>query len=186
MKKILIVLCAVTLALMFSGCGEDTVSVDISQLPEIIMIKVHENYAWGRHQSITIIDRDGNCYSQSSDSNDDEKASGWVEFSDDDRYERLLEIAQNGGSGKTLPADTLGVIHQNAQYFAEWSELPIKEYETQMFDYGTVALYGVYYDAAGEPRLAMLANAGDVPHCRESASVKSFVNRTGLLDYKFT
>ncbi len=186
MKKVLLVLLTLFLTLTVSGCDKGTDSVDISQLPEIMMIKVNTNYAWGRHQSIVVIDRDGNCYSQSVNSNDDEKPSGWVEFSEDGWYERLLEIKENGEPNGSLTADTLESVRKNAKYFAEWSALPVKEYETQMFDYGSVTLYGVYFDVGGELRHAMIATAGDVPYCREDAGVMKFVNRTGLLDFNFT
>lgn len=186
MKKVLIVLLTLVLTLIVSGCGKETESVDISQIPEIMMIKVHTNYAWGRHQSVIVIDRDGNCRSQSVGRNDGEKPEGWVEFSEDGWYEDLLEIKENGSSDGALPAKTVESVRKNAKYFAEWSALPVKEYETQMFDYGSVTLYGLYYDADGKPQKVMLANAGDVPHCIESADVMRFVNRSGLLDFNFT
>lgn len=186
MKKVLIILLTLLLTLTVSGCDKGTDSVDISQLPEIMMIKVHTNYAWGRHQSIVVIDRDGNCYRQSVGSNDGEEPSGWVEFSEDGWYEDLLGIKENGEPNGSLTADTRGAVQWNAKYFAEWSALSVKEYETQMFDYGSVALYGLYYDADGKPQYVMLATAGDVPYCRESADVMRFVNKTGLLDFNFT
>lgn len=189
MKKVLIVLLTLLLTLAVSGCDEgmeSIKSVDISQLPEIMMIKVHQNYAWGRHQSITVIDRDGKCHSQSVGSNDGEEPEGWVELSEDGWYDALLEIAKNGEPRGSLTEDAVGFVRRNAQYFSEWSGLPEKEYETQMFDYGADTLYGIFYDADGKPQKVMLASAGDVPYCIESAYVMRFVNRTGLLDFNFT
>lgn len=188
-----VVLCAIVLALMLSGCEdglEPIESVDISQpaeiIPEIMMIKVDENYAWGRHQSISVIDRDGKCRSQSVGRNDDEKPEGWVELSEDGWYDALLEIAKKGERERSLAENKVDVIQRNMRYFAEWSELPVKEYETQMLDYGAVTLYGIYYDADGKPQKVMLARAGDVPYCLDSKEVKRFVNKIGLLDFDFT
>ena len=189
MKKVLIIMLTLLLTLAISGCDEgmeSIESVDISQLPEIMMFKVHENYAWGRHQSITVIDRDGKCRSQSVGRNDGEKPEGWVELSEDGWYEDLLVIAEKGERNRSLTENKLGVIRRKAQCFSEWSGLPEKEYETQMFDYGAVTLYGIFYDADGKPQKVRLAGAGDVPRCLDSSDVMRFVNRTELLDFDFT
>ncbi len=185
MKRLFIVLLTILLTLFVSGCDKGESSVDISLLPEIMMIKVHENYAWGRHQSITVIDRDGNQYSQSNDTNDDEKPNGWVELSEEGWYESLLGIAENGESGGTLSANVIGSIHRNAGNFAEWNALPRKDYGEIMMDYGKDALYGVYLDDNGEPRLAWLAEYGDNPYCADNSQVMKFVNGLKIFDYKF-
>lgn len=190
MKRLFVILCAIVLALTLSGCDkgmEPIESVEISQVvPEIMMIKVHQNYAWGRHQSIIVIDRDGKCRSQSVGRNDGEMPEGWVELSEDGWYDALLGIAENGEPNGRLTEEAVEFVLRNMQYFAEWSELPVKEYETQMFDYGAVTLYGIFYDADGKPQKVMLARAGDVPYCLDSKDVMRFVNRTGLLDFDFT
>lgn len=189
MKKFLISLLTLVLTLAVSGCdgGMETIeSVDISQIPEIMMIRVRQNFAWGRHQSITVIDRDGKCHSQSVGSNDDEKPKGWVELSEDGWYEDLIGIAKNGERDRSLTENKVEIIRRNAQYFSEWSGLPKKEYEVQMFDYGADTLYGIFYDADGKPQKVMLAGAGDVPYCIDSKDVMRFVNRTELLDFDFT
>lgn len=193
MKKVLIVLLTLLMTLAISGCDkgmESIESVDISRpsemIPEIMMIKVHQNYAWGRHQSITVIDRDGKRRSQSVGRNDGEKPEGWVELSEDGWYDALLEIARSGEREGSLAENKVDVILRKAQYFSEWSGLPVKEYETQMFDYGAVTLYGIYYDADGNPQKLMLASAGDVPYCLDSKEVMRFVNKIALLDFEFT
>ncbi|MDE6732001.1 MAG: hypothetical protein K2J77_03905, partial [Oscillospiraceae bacterium] len=148
MKRVLIVLLTLLLTFAFTACDDGTEiieSADISQLPEIMMIKVHENYAWGRHQSIMVIDRDGKRRSQSVGRNDGEKPEGWVELSEDGWYDALLGIAKNGERDGHLTDNKVDIILRNAQYFSEWSGLPKKEYEQQMFDYGAVTLYGIFY-----------------------------------------
>lgn len=169
---------------MISGCDKNENSVDISLLPEIMMIKVRSNFAWGIHQNITVIDRNGNTYSQSSDSNDYVKPSGWVELSEDGWYESLLGIAENGESEGKLPSNATGVIQRNAANYAEWSALPRKDYGNIMMDYGADTLYGVYLDD-GEPRLAWLATYGDNPSCADDPQVMKFVNGLRMFDYKF-
>lgn len=184
MKKILIILLTLLLTLTISGCGE---SVEASRFPEILMIKVHQNSAWGRYQRITVIDRDGKCRSQSVGSDNGEKPEGWIEFSkaEDGWYDALLEIAENGEQDGDISGERLSFIRENARSFAKWSDLPETVYGGYGKDIGKTALYGVYLDDNGEPRLAELAAAGVLPYCKSSARVRKFVNRVKLLDYKF-
>lgn len=186
MKRIFAVLLVLAAALTLSACGRTEDSVDVSQLPQIIMVKVHENYAEGAAQSVTVIDRAGNVRSQSCFGDYVSVPENWVYLSEGGWYDALLEISESGEQPQTLSESTLTLIQRNAQYFSDWSGLPETDYGTQMFDYGEVALYGVYLDGGGEPRLSRLANDGDTPRCKSSGEVRAFVNETGLLSFNFT
>ena len=191
MKKIFALLMIFLTVQIATGCTAG--SSDDGGETRIIMLKVHENYAWGRHQDITVIDSGGRCYSSGSHSNDGEKDENWVEFPrnkeedsvDNGWYERILDIVEAEEPDGKISAEKLSLIRENARSFAEWSDLPEKEYGDYMADYGKVILYGVYFDGDGEPRLAELAAAGDSPYCKGGARVRKFVNRLKLLDYKF-
>lgn len=196
MKKIFAALFSVLLILM-SGCtaggnssestGSDEGDV---QIPQIMFLKVYENWAWGKQQDLTVIDSDGKMYTHSfiggygdSSSEDDVE---WVELSADDWYDRLVEIAESGEAVGSLSAVTKNRIRNNVKNFAEWDSLPMKEYPTQSYDYGSNVLCGICFGDDGEPMLVTLAVAGDVPRCRRSLKVKSFVNKLSMLNYFFT
>lgn len=183
MKRLFIVLLTILLTLSVSGCADETV---LDQ--QILMIEVRENEAWGRYQSVTVIDRSGNRFSQSVGVDDcaAEKPDGWVELSEDGWYERLVEIAESGKPADSVSTRNLNLIRQNVRNFRKWTDFPIKEYSNlKMADYGQISLYGVYFDS-GEPRLTWLATYGDVQKCVNSSEVRKFVNKLCLFDYRYT
>lgn len=168
-------------AMMFSGCGER--SVDVSKIPQIMMITEHQNYADDISQSITVIDREGNrrsmyCFNTN---RADGKPEEWVELSEDGWYEKLLDIAENGEAKEKLSKEDAEYIRQNVMNFEQWSSLPVKEYKDHTYDFGVETLYGIYFDDSGKPCLAELACIGDAMECADSNEVIKFVNKTGLL-----
>lgn len=195
MKKIFAVFFAVLLILM-SGCevgdnsSESTESeVDDVEIPQIMFLKVYENLAWGVTQHLTVIDSDGNMFTQMFEGGYDrtsENGVEWVALNEEGWYDRLVEIAESGEAAGSLSAVTKNRIRNNVKNFAEWDSLPMKEYPTQMYDYGSDVLLGICFGEDGEPMLVTLAVAGDVPRCRQSLKVKSFVNKLSMLNYFFT
>lgn len=183
MRKISYVLLAFAMALILPGCAEK--KIDLSRIPEIMLVKIHVNYAEGQQQTVTVIDREGKCRSSSvSKVGYGEHPEGWVDLSEDDWYARLLDISENGSAGGNL--SDVRSVWQSAERFSDWSALPEKVYDTYSFDYGSDILYGVYYEN-GAPKITELACAGDVPSCKDGAEVRDFVNGTGLLTfYNFT
>ena len=171
----------------FSYSDGGTLPEDPAQIPQIMLVTIHSNYAWGISQNVMVIDRDGNCYSHYTDnSNYDYNYAnlpdGWVDPSENGWYEKLLEIAENGEPEGTLPENATGYIRQNAANFEGWGSAPVKKYDFYTCDYGVRTLYGVYLNDSGEPCLARLACVGDLTECADSASAARFVNDTGLLD----
>lgn len=181
MRKILCVLLTLMMALMLSGCSEE--EIDLSRIPEIMLVKIRVNYAWGQDQTVTVIDREGKSRSSSASKvGYGEYPEGWVDLSADDWYARLLDISENGSVGRNFT--NVRSVWRSVESFSDWSKLPEKDYGTQSFDYGSVILYGVYYDN-DVPTITELARAGDVPSCKDSAEVRRFVNGTGLLSSAF-
>lgn len=181
MKKLLTIGLALLSLLMFSGCNEAQ-HKDASRIPQIMMIRIHNNWAEGQQQSVTVIDRGGNLRSQSCYKNGyGDPPDEWVYLSKDGWYEKLLEIYENGEPGIKLSENEAKHIRQNVRNFAAWSGLPVKEYADHTYDYGAKALYGVYLDENGMPCLARLACVGDAMECADSAEARRFVNETGLL-----
>lgn len=186
MKKFFAVGLALLSILMFSGC-KSALREDDSRIPQIMMITVHNNWAWGIEQSVTVIDRDGNrhsqyCNNEKYDYKVDHMPDEWIDLKEDGWYEKLLEIAENGKAGVKLSETEAGYIRKNARNFAGWSSLSVKEYvDAHTFDYGVKVLYGIYLDEDSNPCLARLACAGDSMECADSADARKFVNGTGLL-----
>ncbi len=192
MKRFFAVVLALLSTLMFSGC-KSALPEDTSHIPQIMMFTIHNNWAWGIQQSVTVIDRDGNRHSQYCDNEKydykvDHMPDEWIDLKEDGWYEKLLKIAENGETGAKLSETEAGYIRKNARNFAGWSSLSVKEYiDAHTFDYGVKVLYGIYLDEDGEPSLARLACVGDTMECVDDSDAMKFVNNTGLLSMrKFT
>lgn len=189
MKSIIAVIMTL-FTILTSGCGEGNAPpADSPDIPQVMMFTMHNNWAWGIQQSVMVIDRDGNCYSSYTDNsnydyNYQKKPDGWIDLKEEGWYEKLLEVIDNGDKKETLPESDAGFIRQNVKNFESWSDLPVKKYNDHTYDYGTSVLYGVYLDANGDPCFAELACVGDAMECADSAEVRKFVNKTGLLSMR--
>lgn len=187
MKSIFAVIIAFFM-LMTSGHRKIPVDpVDPADVPRVMMFTMHNNWAWGIQQSVMVIDSDGNCYSHYTDNsnyayNYGNKPDGWIDLKEDGWYDKLLEIANGEPTGK-LSASEVDHIQKNIGSFESWSSLPVKKYNDHTCDFGTKALYGVYF-AEGGMGVAELACEGDAMECRDSKEVMKFVNGTGLLSMK--
>lgn len=162
--------------------------VDTSQTPQVMMFTIHNNWAWGIQQSVTVIDRDGNCYSRYTDNsnygyNYGNMPDGWIDLKEDGWYEKLLEISDTGEVENKLSENTASYIRRNVANFESWGSLPMKKYPNGTCDYGTRVLYGIYPDEDGEPCYAELACVGDSFECADSPEARDFVNITGLMRF---
>ena len=171
----------------FSYSGGGTLPEDPSQIPQVMLVTIHSNYAWGISQNVMVIDRDGNCYSSYTNNSNYEYnygslPDGWIDLSKDGWYESLLEIAENGKPTGTLPEGAAGYIRNNISNFERWGNAPVKKYGFGTCDYGVTTLYGVYLDDSGEPCLARIACIGDSTECADDRSAVNFVNNTGMLN----
>lgn len=189
MKSIIAVIMTL-FTILTSGCGEGNAPpADSPDIPQVMMFTINSNWAWGIQQSVMVIDRYGNCYYQYTDNsnyayNYQKMPDGWIVLDEDGWYEKLLEIAENGEPRGTLSENDAGYFRRNVKNFESWKDLSVKKYPDHTYDYGTEALYGVYLDENGEPRLAWLACVGDSMECLDSAEVRKFVNKTGLLSMR--
>lgn len=151
------------------------------------MFTIHNNWAWGIQQSVSVIDRDGKRYSQYCDNEKyeykyDHMPDGWIDLKEDGWYEKLLEIAENGETEEKLSESSASYIRKNVRNFEDWSSLSVKKYKDHTYDFGVKTLYGIYLDKSGKPCLAELACTGDAMECADSPDVVKFVNETGLLE----
>ena len=136
--------------------------------PKPMLVEVSENYAWGQQQYITIYDENGAgyemVYSESAYKDESNVYDKLLHIGyDEDWYERLVELMNDGNAKRTLMPDEL--VADTRKLSAEISQHlgdAQGEHIGRMFDAGQGTVYLIGMDSDGKPACLELFTTGDV------------------------
>lgn len=196
----MMILSAFLLICLFSGCSNaesDKFDQGLSNRkfskPEQEVLFIKEKARWSDGEgrvifSTQFMDNEGNYYNLPSE------VAGITELTQsDDWYERLIDIKENSEPTRKVETSDLNVIYEFAADSDLFVDLPLKDHDYTVYDYGSETVYFVYLLSDDTAKIKKLCSFGGSTMCADSDKVRDFMNwmkeksyfTIGLKDFKY-
>lgn len=138
--------------------------------PQITLMILYENDAWGFQQDVTVIDTNGQQYRVQYWDEEDK-----FDLSSDDWYAELEKLTEEEPWEYHLSGKALEEVRSFSDRYSEFEEYPIIYIAGNGADMGNTYLYGIYRDENGVPEYLELCVSGNGIECMDNSEIKEHV-----------